>query len=258
MTILRAYHPLPVPPAATEITLAPAESAHLTRSLRARAGEVVHAFDGHGRLWRGTVARADAAGLVMRVEAEEKARPPAPALLLALALPKGGLFDDILRAAVEIGTAGVFPLLTERCETRLDAQRAAARLARWNTIAVEACKQSGNLFLPQIAPPADFRTWLKTLPAAVPAGTLLLTGSLEDGAPPLAKFFGTDADAGAPPAAHFPALLMLIGPEGDLTPAEHALAREHGFHGVRFGENVLRVPTAALYALAALDQARRR
>jgi len=249
MSGLHAYHPFPVAAGASEITLSPAESAHLTRSLRARRGESASVFDGTGRRWSGVVLSPDAKALTIGIESAETLAPPAPALVLAQALPKGGLMDDIIRQSVEIGAAAIFPLLSARCETRLDPVRAASRLARWRTIAIEACKQSGNPFLPEIAPPAPLGEWLAS-PAAAEPDTLALTGSLEPDARPL--------PAAAADCRAFKRLVFLIGPEGDFTPEEYALARSRGFLPVRLAPNVLRVPTAALYALAALDQARQR
>jgi 16S rRNA (uracil1498-N3)-methyltransferase len=154
--------------------------------------------------------------------------------------------DEIVRAAVELGVAQLQPLFSERCEVKLDAGRAAARLARWRVIAIEACKQSGNPFLPHIYEPLSLAAWL----VASAGQGMRFVGSLEADAVPLALF---------KPGVEIPAqLTLLIGPEGDLSPGEYALARRHGLCAVRLGENVLRVPTAALYALAALDQLRQR
>jgi 16S rRNA (uracil1498-N3)-methyltransferase len=248
MAGFHAYHPFDVPAGAAEIVLSPTESAHLVRSLRARVGEPVQAFDGRGGRWSGTIGVADARALVVRVDCAERLVPSAPALALAQALPKGGLMDDIVRAAVEVGVAAIFPLFSERCEVRLDAERAAARVERWNTIAVEACKQSGNPFVPHIAPPEALKKWL-VRPAEK---TLRLVGSLEAGSVPLASFFRR---AGGE-ISEMETLLIVVGPEGDFTAAEYALLRDSGVRGVRFGAHVLRVPTAAGYALAALDQLR--
>lgn len=246
MSGLHAYHPQPVPSHATALTLAPDESSHLVRSLRARPGEPIHVFNGTGQSWSGVVLQADARALVMRIDTAETHRPTTPALVLAQALPKGSLMDDIVRAAVEIGVAEIQPLFSERCEVKLDDTRAASRLERWSAIAIEACKQSGNPFLPRIHTPVPLKTWL-----ARPAENMLrLVGSLEEGTPPLAHIQITDTTAEK--------LLFLIGPEGDFSPAEYTLIHQHGVRGVRFGQNVLRVPTAALYALTALDQLRQR
>ncbi len=247
MAGLHAYHPFPVTAAATTLTLSAAESKHLVRSLRAHVGEPIEAFDGQGSRWRGTVADPQSGGLVMHIARREKIPPSVPALALAVAIPKGNLLDDILRAAVELDAAAVFPLYSERCEVRLDDARAAAKHERWQAIAVEACKQSANPFLPAVAAPQKLADFLRAVSSEK---SLRLVGSLEENTPPLALL---------PPPATPPAqLLVLIGPEGDFSSAEYAAIREAGFQGVRFGPHVLRVPTAAHYALAALDQFRQR
>ncbi len=48
-------------------------------------------------------------------------------------------------------------------------------------------------------------------------------------------------------------VLMLIGPEGDFTPAELALARSHGCRPITLGPIILRVETAAIYCLSILS-----
>ncbi len=248
MAGLYAYHPQPVTPGAPEITLNDEESSHLVRSLRAKIGEKITAFDGTGKTWRGTVVAADARALVMRVEAEFSHPPECPALSLAQALPKGSVFDDVIRAAVELGVTEIFPLFSERCEVRLDAERAAGKLERWRSIAVEACKQSGNPFLPVIHAPVALKTWLA---APVPAGKIFrCVGSLEDSATPISRIDFSDTSPEK--------FQILIGPEGDFSPAEYEKIRIAGFRGVRFGKTVLRAGTAALYGLVALDQLRQR
>ncbi|MDR0536420.1 MAG: 16S rRNA (uracil(1498)-N(3))-methyltransferase [Puniceicoccales bacterium] len=234
------------------LSLPPGESAHLVRSLRARPGEPIEVFDGIGRLWRGTVQTPDPRALSVNVQASELVQARHPRLVLAQAIPKGGLMDDIVRAAVELDAAEIHPICAARCEVRLDPPRAAARHERWLSIAIEACKQSGNPHLPHISPPTPLKTWLATETASGAPPALRLIGSLEPDARPLASLDTSPALRAAE------RLLLLIGPEGDLAPDEHALARSLGFLPIRFGNNVLRVPTAAHYALAALDQLRQR
>jgi 16S rRNA (uracil1498-N3)-methyltransferase len=267
MAGLRAYHPFSVPENASELCLSAGESAHLVRSLRARAGESLEAFDGAGRIWRGAVLRPDSAALLMRIAAFENRPPRQPRLALAQALPKGGLMDDIVRAAVELDVSEIHPLYSAHCEVKLDASRAAARVERWRAIAIEACKQSGNPWLPRVFSPEPLSRWLSKegqtfLPrqfatssqSPIRPATLAFVGSLESGAVPLAQLgIGQLTDT-----ATLERLLILIGPEGDFSPEEYALIRGSGISGVRFGPHVLRVPTAAHYALTALDQLRQR
>lgn len=207
------------------------------------------AFDGNGQRWLGSVARADAGGLVMRIDEARQDVPARPTLVLAQVLPKGGLMDDIVRAAVEVGVAAIHPLFSERCEIKLDATRAAARAGRWQGIAIEACKQSGNAFLPCIATPVALKTFVDN----PPSGACLMAGSLETDAMALARIPVSEVASENPDR-----IVLFIGPEGDFSPAEYALLRKHNVRGVRLGGHVMRVPTAALYGLAALDQLRQR
>ncbi|MDR2980672.1 MAG: 16S rRNA (uracil(1498)-N(3))-methyltransferase [Puniceicoccales bacterium] len=246
MAGLHAFHTQPVPQGSGEITLDANESAHLVKSLRAREGEPIQVFNGAGRVWNGAVADANARALVMRVESEIIHKQIIPSLVLAQTLPKGSMMDDIVRGAVEMGVAVIQPLFSERCEVRLDADRAEGKLERWRSIAVEACKQSGNPFLPEIHPPMSLKSWV----AKPMENTFRMVGSLEPEMPRLSDLKIEDARIGE--------LLMLIGPEGDFSPDEYTLIREQGFQGVRFGANILRVHTAALYALASMDQFRQR
>lgn len=248
---MRAYHPFPVPEDAETLTLSREESFHLVKVLRVRADEPITAFDGRGNAWTGRMISADAKALEISVESRERAEPPQCRLALALSLPKGTLADDIVRAATEIGIAEFYPLVSLRTEVKLDAARAEHKRERWRGIAVEACKQCGNPFVPEIFPvssAADF--WKKAAADDASAGTLKLTASLEAGTRSCREI--ERAFRASPPKK----ILWLVGPEGDFSPEEYAAARAAGFLPARLGELVLRVPTAALYCLAVADQMR--
>lgn len=250
--MLRAYHPFPVPEDAGTLTLSREESFHIVKVLRARADEKISAFDGRGNVWTGRMVAADAKALEISVESRERFAPPRCRLALAQALPKGSLADDIVRAAVEIGLSAFHPLISARTELKLDAERAQHKLERWRAIAVEACKQCGNPFVPEIHPVVSAKEFFAKISAGTEASadTLKLTASLETGTRSCREIendFRTN-----PPGE----ILWLVGPEGDFSPEEYSAARAAGFLPARLGEFVLRVPTAALYCLAAADQMR--
>lgn len=247
--MLRAYHPFDVSAEATTLTLAKEESFHLAKVLRARPGEAVEAFDGKGNVFFGKIQNGDAKALTISIESRESVPAPRCRLALAQALPKGSLMDDIVRQATEIGAARIFPLASARSEVKLDATRAAHKLERWNAIAVEACKQCGNRFVPEIAPvmtPAAFFESQKN----ARGNALRITASLEPGTRSCAEI--AREYAANPPEE----ILWLVGPEGDFSPEEYALARASGCVPARLGDNVLRAVTAAIYTLTAGDQMR--
>lgn len=215
------------------------EARHLTQVLRIRPGETITVFDGEGREAPATVVRV-ARNRVELAVGQAMATPAIrPAITLAQAIPKGKNMELIVQKAVELGVARVQPLLTRHTVVR----PGDAKAAKWRRTALEACKQCGQNLLPEIAEPMPFAAWLK---AAAPAGPdeLRLIASLAPGARPLRAILGEHA---APPGA-----TLLIGPEGDFSLDETAAALAAGCQPVSLGNIILRVETAALFALSAL------
>lgn len=245
--MLRAWLDRPLRPGAGPAVLSAEESGHLVRSLRARRGDTVVLLDGEGLVAEGRLAVADGEAAQVEILKVSRAPAPAPRILVAQGMPKGGTMDGLVRSVAEAGAAEVIPLMSARSEVRLDADRAAAKAARWRDQAVEACKQCGNPWLARVAPPVGFRAWMDALPPAVP-GEVRLTASLEIDAEPLAR---VDLAAAA-------RVVWLVGPEGDLTPDELAAARHAGFRPVTLGPLTLRAETAALACVVATQVLARR
>jgi 16S rRNA (uracil1498-N3)-methyltransferase len=249
MPDFRVHLANPPAPDAVEIALAPAETHHLVNVNRARTGDPVVAFDGRGTEWTCRLDRVEGKkSAVLRVAAVAT-RAPLPCLItLGQGLPKGGTMDDIVRQATELGATRIAPLATDRSEVHLDADRADKKLEKWRTTAVEAAKQCGNPWVPEISALAQLPAFLAS-PAAREA-ELRLVASLHPGARPLRSVladFRANHDGRAPRSAAW-----LIGPEGDLTAEEVAAALAAGWIPVTLGPLVLRCDTAAAYALAAL------
>jgi len=249
--MFRVFHPIPVPANASTITLSSEESFHVVKVLRARDDEKIVAFDGRGNLWTGHRVGGDSRALEISIDSHDVVSPPACRLALAQMLPKGSLTDDIVRAATEIGIAEFYPILGSRSEMKLDSVRATHKLERWRAIAIEACKQCGNPFVPEIFPVMSSSDFFEKMSAESDvAGTLKLTASLETDSRSCREI---ETEARKNPSKK---ILWLVGPEGDLSPEEYASARACGFLPARLGQLVLRVPTAALYCLAVADQMR--
>jgi 16S rRNA (uracil1498-N3)-methyltransferase len=111
-------------------------------------------------------------------------------------------------------------------------------LARYQAICVSAIRQSRQLYLPQIDPPAELVKFL----AAPHAGVRILADCGPQ-TPPLRLMAG-------PPAAED--VTVLIGPEGGWSPEEIAQARQREFQPARLGSSTLRVETAAIAITAAI------
>jgi 16S rRNA (uracil1498-N3)-methyltransferase len=147
-----------------------------------------------------------------------------------------------VQKAVELGAAAVWPLLTERVVAAGDAERQEAKTDRWRKIAREAARQCGADWIPEVRPPMD----LPGLVAELHTCHRCFVGALT----PDAVAFRQAAAAARPLPASGAALMIVIGPEGDLAPAEMELLTSAGGIPVSFGAAVLRVETAALYALS--------
>ncbi len=209
--------------------LSAAEFHHATHVLRVKVGEIVSVFDGRGNEAQ---CRVEPAGKLAILT--QSASPPLPCrITLAQAIPKKQM-DLIVQKATELGVASIAPLISERT-----IKRPAGSPERWHDIALEACKQSGNNWLPEIQAPRAATDFLK----APGPYDLKLIASLQAGAKSLKSILRDFRPA---------SVLILIGPEGDFTPAETALAESTGCRPLSLGPLVLRAETAAMYALSIL------
>ncbi len=212
---------------------------HVARVLRLDVGDALTVFDGEGAEYIARIA-AISRGEVRIVPGERRANECESRLRLTLVqgVSRGERMDWVVQKAVELGVTRIVPVLTERSVVRLDAAQAHGKQRHWRGIAVSACEQSGRGYLPQITAAVPLDAWL----AGLPPGGLKVLPSL-DGAAGLASL---------PPLAR--EVLVLIGPEGGLSDSEAAAALRSGFRPVRLGPRVLRTETAAVVALALLQQ----
>lgn len=215
------------------------QSRHLARALRLRPGDTIIASDGTGRDY---TVRLDAVGarVTGTVVGEATGALESPlAITLVQGVPKGDKMDAIIRAATELGVAGVRPALTSRTVVRLGATAAAERAARWQRVAREAAKQCRRRIVPVVAPPAPLAACLDAARDSDLAICLW-----EGEAPPLA----TTLAAGPLRRA-----AVLVGPEGGLDAGEVEAARRAGWQVASLGARLLRTETAGPAVIAVLQ-----
>ncbi len=227
MPDFRAYC-LPTEREPREIRLSADESHHLVVVNRARAGDTVVAFNGRGTEWicALTDARKNGAGLTVRFA--QQAKPLPYSITLGQALPKGGSMDAIVRKATELGAAQIVPLESERTQVHLEGVRSDKKIEKWQVAALEAAKQCGNPWLPEIAPVQSAIAFMESAQGY----DLKLIASLHPGAQALkAVLTAFAASQQRPPRK----VLWLVGPEGDFTPAEMSVAATAGFVPITLG-----------------------
>ena len=228
------------------LTLTGPEAHHCRNVLRLEAGDKVVLFDGCGRELTAEITSADSSDIRLHKIHEAQTPPLRCQITLAQAIPKGKNMDLIVQKAVEIGAAEIAPIISDRTVVRLDEESAASKQAKWQTVAIEAAKQSGQNWLPQVHAPQTMSQFFKH-PRRF---DLQLIGSLQSDAVHLKKILAEYcAEHGDRPAT----VLMRVGPEGDFTPAELSLARSHGCRPITLGPIVLRVETASIYCLSILS-----
>jgi 16S rRNA (uracil1498-N3)-methyltransferase len=276
-------HRFYIPPDAwnpNALVLRGSEAHHARTVLRMDRGEKAVLFNGRGREATAEIADLGREEIRFRKLQEAETPPLRCRIVLGQAIPKGKNMDLIVQKAVEIGAADITPIISERTIVDLDADEAVQKQTKWQQVAVEAAKQCGQNWLPKVHTPRklnDFFVQLES--AAVPSafgfaplqeglsGTrrapqsgslaidallpqLRLIGSLQPDAQHLRKILNDYASV----HRYSPTdVLMLVGPEGDFTPAELALAKSHGCRPITLGPIILRVETAAIYCLSVLS-----
>lgn len=245
MPDFRAYAPTATADA-REIRLGAGESHHLIAVNRCGRGDPVVAFNGRGREWSCECLDPARSAAILRVKETRQAPPLPHAITLAQSLPKGSTMDEIIRQATELGAARIVPLLSERTQVHLDGDRAGQKVEKWRIVAIEAAKQCGNPWVPEIAPVQKLDGLLTT---AAKDYDLKLIASLHPGAASLKAAVAHHRHAhGRAPRQ----VLWLVGPEGDFSPAEMTAAVMAGFAPITLGPLVLRCDTAAVAALSVL------
>ena len=225
-----------------DVFLGEEESHHLLHVLRAKAGQRIEVFNGEGGTGLAAVETAGRGGISVRIlERSEHARPSVR-LALIQALPREQKMDLIIQKATELGAAEIIPVLTEHAVVQLKEGRGEGKRDRWEKIALNAAKQCGAAWLPNIAPVQS----LAALLSAHRGFDALLVCALDEKTQPIRDAIQSIK------ARPLSSVGVMVGPEGDFSPAEMKLIRNAGAIPVSLGGTVLRSETAAIYALSIL------
>jgi 16S rRNA (uracil1498-N3)-methyltransferase len=228
--------------------LAGAEARHAVTVRRLAAGEPADIVDGAGRRLTGTVRSAAGAELVLEVETVVDEPAPPYRLVLVQALAKGDRDELAVEAATELGVDEVVPWQAERSIVRWRAEKQAKGLAKWESTVRSAAKQARRSRIPVVGTPVD----LKGLCALISRSALALILHEEAEQPLAAATAGLIADTAGPDQAEA-AVVMIVGPEGGMSPREVEAMLVAGARAVRLGPHVLRSSTAGPAAVALLS-----
>lgn len=227
----------------SQITLRGPKARRLNRVLRLRRDdplEVVHPPS--GRVYELRIERSTREAVTAAIAASRPISvPPPPRTVICQSMIRPGRFDLVVEKATEIGVSAIQPVWSERSQIGPEG----ARLGRWRRIATEAAEQCRRDARPELLDPIDART---AISAPAEAGAVrLLASALE----PDRRVSDVLCAERAEPTE----VRILIGPEGGFSAGEAELARAAGWQPVTLAARPLRAETAAIVALALVEEA---
>lgn len=218
------------------------EGRHAARVRRIGVGERVDLADGEGVLARCVVTAAGRDDLTLEVVERVELPAPQPRFVLVQALAKGGRDDLAVETATELGVDEVVPWQADRSVVQWRGDRGAKARLGWVSTARSASKQSRRPRVPVVGELADRAALLRRVAAAALAVVLH-----EEATEPLA---GVPLPAGGD-------VVLVVGPEGGITPDEVAALVAAGARSCRLGDTVLRSSSAGPAAIALLSARQR-
>lgn len=210
------------------------ESGHCVRVLRHRPGDEISVIDGRGTLYRCALEIADAKGAEARVIEAQPGFGAHPYHLTMAVCPTKNIdrYEWFVEKSTEIGVDVIAPVIGERSERRV------LKTDRLRRLTLSAAKQSLKAAIPTVAEPQSVRDFI----LAAPADALKL----------ICYCFDDVERKQIQQLLPAKEICILIGPEGDFSPEEAALARERGWVPVSLGDSRLRTETAAVVAATAV------
>jgi 16S rRNA (uracil1498-N3)-methyltransferase len=214
------------------------EGRHAATVRRLRAGERVDVTDGLGLLVECVVVSVVGKDVVeLEVVGRRSAAAPRPRLVVVQALPKGDRGELAVETMTEVGVDEIVPWAAARCVTQWRGDRGGKALARWRSTAREAGKQARRSWLPEVA---DLATTAEV--ASRLAGAACAVVLHEEATTPLTGLK-------VPVEGE---VVVVVGPEGGITPEELAAFERSGGVPALLGPTVLRTSTAGVAAAAVL------
>ncbi|KWX00100.1 16S rRNA (uracil(1498)-N(3))-methyltransferase [Carbonactinospora thermoautotrophica] len=223
--------------AGDRVLLDGSEGRHAATVRRLAPGERVDLTDGAGLLAECVVAAVRRDELELDVLTRIEVPAPQPRLVVVQALPKGDRGELAVETMTEVGVDVIVPWAAARCVTQWRGERGAKALGKWRSTAREAAKQARRARIPEVTELASTSRVAELLAAAALPVVLH-----EEATAPLAEV--------TPPRSGD--LVVVVGPEGGITPQELASFAAVGARSYRLGPTVLRTSTAGVVAAAIL------
>lgn len=234
MRIPRFYQPGDLQPGQT-INLADDVVQHVSRALRMRTGDQIELFNGDGHNYSAHLVTVEKRSAQVLIDSAQAVAVESPLRVhIGQSVSRGERMDYAVQKATELGMDQLTPLLSERCEVKLNAERQLKRQQHWQQVVTSACEQSGRCSVPPVNEFQALADWCQQVDAEL---KFVLH---HHSAAPLGAYDAPESVA------------LLIGPEGGLSEAEVELAISHGFKPLALGPRVMRTETAPVAAQAVM------
>jgi len=206
-------------------------SHHIVQVLRMKEGEKIAITDGKGNVASGMIAAAHKKHAAIHIISFEKTPAITPKLSIAISLVKNASrFEWFLEKCTELGVTEILPLLCDRTE------RQKFRHDRMLGICRSAMLQSLQTWLPVLHEPVSFNDVVR----GAKEQQKMIAHCVKEAKVDFSSLYNPSLDS------H----IILIGPEGDFSESEIALARSNNFIPVSLGSTRLRTETAGVFAAA--------
>jgi 16S rRNA (uracil1498-N3)-methyltransferase len=209
-------------------------SKHIVQVLRMKEGEQLQLTDGKGNLLTAAISNAHKKNCTVVKKNYSFIAPAKINNTIAISLVKNNSrFEWFLEKSTEIGVTQIVPLLCERTEKQH------VRFDRMKGIIISAMLQSKQCWMPELMEPTPFVELIKT---CLDAEKFIAHCESDEQKRYISTFKSTSSK------------IILIGPEGDFSNQEIALAKTNGFVPVSLGNTRLRTETAGVVASVLLTQ----
>jgi len=224
------------------------EGRHAALVRRLQPRERIDLTDGAGLVAQCVILQSDGYALDLEVQELRMLPAPSPRLTVVQGLAKGERGETAVETMTEIGVDVIVPWSAGRSIAQWKGERGAKSLAKWRSTAREAAKQSRRGWWPEVTEPATSAKVARMLAAATVPIVLheeaeLALAELEVPKP---------SDAAGPSGGPVVDLVLVVGPEGGISPEELLQFAEAGAAPYRMGPTVLRTSTAGTAAAAVL------
>ena len=224
-----------------KVTITGDDAFHISRALRMAKGEHITVCDMQCNEYDCVLSEFNPDSVVADIIAEKKIdNEPRVKVFLFQALPKGDKLDTVIQKAVECGVFEITPFESERCVVKVKPDAEAKKTERRNRIALEAAKQCGRGYVPQVNPTVDFKSAIKKS-ASCDISVLCYEGEENYSLKELLQS-----------NKNIETVAVFIGSEGGFSVDEVKCALDSGMKSVSLGKRILRTETASSFVLSCI------